>query len=355
VLKRAALLALVLVTAGCGSAEKAGRPQPVEGIPAERHLVYEKLAGQDIWIADAGGGNPRLLARNGRTPVISPDGRWVAYVGCDDEDRCAGTFVVSTSGGKPRKVSTDMGLGPRVADTWSPDSKRLVLLRGGLGQTTLVSIDVASGKELILAKDSPGIWSFAPDGKQIVYARTRGGEASDLFVVDSTGGEPKQITHTGDALEPVWGAKGIAFAREVEKGDSFGDEIWQVQPDGSGIETITGPLRKPYLGDGGNGSEGLVPVSWSENGRALLGAWLLGSDSIPIAVDADGGKFRALAGAAEYMHTFDISADGRTALVSTFPPIGGWSDDTATVLIVPYAGGRPTVVAHGAATPSWNR
>ena len=351
-LKRATLLSVVLVTAGCGWAERVGGPQPVEPTPAERHLVYEKLGGQDIWIADADGGNPRLLARDGRTPVISPDGRWVVYVGCDDEDRCAGTFVVSTSGGKTRRVSSDLFLGPRSATTWSPDSKRLVATRGGLGQKTLVSIAVASGKELKLAETAIEIWSFSPNGKQLVYLRKhRGG--TDLFVVDSTGGEPKQITHTGDASSPVWGPKTIAFAREVEKGDSFGNEIWQVQPDGSELKTITGPLRKPYLGDGGNGSDGLGPIAWSEDGRALLGAWYLGTDSIPTAVDPEGGKFRVLNDAVE--HTFAISRDGRAALASMYPPIGGWSDETATVLIVPYTGGKPTVVARGAGSPSWNR
>ena len=48
-----------------------------------------------------------------RDPQRSPDGKWVAYVGgcdSDEEDLCTGTFVVSTSGGKPRRVSSDLDI-----------------------------------------------------------------------------------------------------------------------------------------------------------------------------------------------------------------------------------------------------
>src|SRR4051812_30344905 len=109
-LKRVAVVAVVLATTACGSGEKAAGPQPPPRTPAGRHLVYEKLGGRGVWIADVDGGHARLLVRGGRAPVISPDGRWVVYVSCDPEDEisCKGTFVISTSGGKPRKLSSDL-------------------------------------------------------------------------------------------------------------------------------------------------------------------------------------------------------------------------------------------------------
>jgi dipeptidyl aminopeptidase/acylaminoacyl peptidase len=368
VLKRAALLAVVLITAGCGSVEKkAAGPQPIGWKPVERHLVYEMLGQKGVWIADVDGGHARLLVRGGRAPVISPDGRWVVYVSCDPEEElsCKGTFVISTSGGKPRKLSSDLHTLPPGAGTWSPDSKRIVVTRGSLSgeEQALVSIDLASGKELKLAEGGPWNWrySFSPDGKQIVYARagpaisTSGMESTDLFVVDSAGGDPKQITHTGDSAAPVWGPKSIAFARLLPDGEWGRSEIWQVQPDGSGLKTITGPLPKRYRTEGGGADtkEGLIPVAWSEDGRALLSGFLF-SSVIPVAVDPESGEIRDLV-ENEFPYAVDISRDGRAALAYTYPPIGGFTEDSATVLIIPYAGGKVKVVARGAGSPSWNR
>ena len=358
------MLAVVLVTAGCGSVEKAARPDPVGRKPVERHLVYEKLGQKGVWIADVDGGHARLLVRGGRAPVISPDGGWVVYVSCDPEDElsCKGTFVISTSGGKPRKLSSDLHTLRPGAGTWSPDSKRIVVSRGSPSgeEEALVSIDLASGKELKLAEGSSSSWSFSPDGKQIVYVRAgpavsaSGMKTTDLFVVDSSGGEPKQITHTGDSANPVWGPKSIAFARLLPDGQWGRSEIWQVQPDGSGLKTITGPLPKRYRSEsGGDTKEGLIPVAWSEDGRALLSGFLW-SSVMPVAVDPESGKIRELVGK-EFAYAVAISRDGRMVLAYTYPPIGGFSEDSATVLIVPYAGGRTKIVARAAGSPSWNR
>jgi hypothetical protein len=360
VLKSAALLAVVVVTAGCGSNEKVADRKSVGRGPVERHLVYEKLGGRGVWIAGGDGRHARLLVRDGRAPAISPDGRWVVYVSCDPKDElaCKGTFVISTSGGEPRKLSSDLD----TSRIWSPDSKRIVVSRGGPSgkEQGLISIDLASGKELKLAAGALS-WSFSPDGKQIVYVRagpvasTSGMESTDLFVVDSTGGDPKQITHTGDSADPVWGPKSIAFARLLPNGQSGRSEIWQVQPDGSGLKTITGPLPKQYRSEsGGDTKEGLIPVAWSEDGRALLSGFVWGS-VIPVAVDPDSGEIRELNAESEFPYAVAVSRDGAAALAYTYPPIGGFSDDSATVLIVPYAGGEEKIVARGAGSPSWNR
>ena len=289
--------------------------------------------------------------------MISPDGKWVIYVDCDPKDEwvCKGTFVVSTAGGKPRRLSSDFDR-PRWG-TWSPDSKRVLVIRGGVGQAlALVSIDLASGKESTLAEGVTWQWSFSPDGKQIVYVRAGpaaqapGMKRTDLFVVDSAGGVPTQITHTGDSAAPVWGLKSIAFARLA----TDGRELWQIQPDGSGLKTITGALREPFRAEGGNVSDGIEPVAWSEDGRALLSAWFTGTNAIPVTVDPVGGKIHELVDD-DTSNAVAISRDGQLALAYTYPYQGGADEDSSTVLIVPYAGGKPTIVARGAGSPSWNR
>lgn len=362
----AALLAVALVAAGCGAAEQAVAPDPIE-----RHLVYDRLIGEKgIWIADVDGSNPRRLVRGGGAPELSPDGRSVAYLDDCDESwgRCS-IYLVSTSGEGPKLLSRGLYGGA----SWSAGSDRIVAARLSSEETleeALVSIDAASGSEVILTDGQLYGWNFSPDGKQIVYAVAHGsnpegfnGETIDLFVSDSEGGGSKRITDTGDSGYPVWGPKSIAFAKlitcmnppELRAADDrcpknawARHEIWRIQPDGEGRTTITGPTPERFLGQG---YMGLIPIDWSDNGRELLAGWLDEWGTSTIAVDPETGKVRDLEGG----ETVSLSRDGRFALAYTSNNAGVNDEGDASVLIVPYDGGKPKVVARGAVSPSWNR
>lgn len=335
----------------------------------ERHLVYEKLIGEKgIWIADADGTRPRLLVRDGSVPSISPDGKWVAYF-AECNERAGSdlpcTYLISTSGGKPRLLSAR-----RLDDamTWSPTSDRVGSISAFGGHEydqgedmQLVTIDIASGEDVIAAEAREFFgWSFSPDGKSIVFAPATigedgyAGEDIDLYVTAADGGEPRQITANGDASAPVWGPKSIAFAKYVPVGKSGGvSEIWQVQPDGTGRESITKPLPKRFV-DEGHG--GLVPIDWSEDGRVLLAGLGGNWGTEPIAVDPATGQVRELGrfGRPWGASTIALSQDGGWGLVQD----GSYAEVSAedrTVVIVSSDGGNPNVVARGAWIPSWNR
>jgi dipeptidyl aminopeptidase/acylaminoacyl peptidase len=369
----AALLALVIV-GGCGSSIAGNKPEPA----VTRHLVYEKTVGEKgIWIADVDGSHPRLLAPDGQLPVISPDGNQVAYTGdcytSSGRDCAKGYVVSSVPGAKPRLLAQRIGW-PK---SWSPDSKAIVTTQSMTeDEDALVRFDVANGEETTLARGRFWGWSISPDGKRIVFAREQGpdpggavGVKIDLYVTDLNGhGEARRLTDTGDGWYPVWGPKSIAFgklvscfgpdgglrpirqaAREGCFNNTWGrGEAWRIQPDGTGNTPITGSLPKRFQMQG---CVGLKPVDWSQDGHVLLGAWTCEFSDAPVAVDLETGKLRKLTWAAD---TVDLSRDGRFALVHVdngpeTPPAEN------RVLIVPYPGGKPTLVIKGAMAPSWNR
>ena len=109
-----ALLAAAVVTAACGSAEKAGDIAPVAG----SYLVYEKVTGEKgIWIADSDGQHARLLARGGRGPSISPDGKCVVYL----DNYVGNLFLIQRAGGKPMPLARGM----YSEQSWSPTIESL--------------------------------------------------------------------------------------------------------------------------------------------------------------------------------------------------------------------------------------
>jgi hypothetical protein len=370
----ALIVLLALIAAGCGSAEEPGDTAPA--LTSTRHyLAYEELIDEKgIWIAGADGSKPRLLVRDGFLPAVSPDGKWVAYAAsCESPAyNCSKAFIVATGAESEPRLLGD-GLGGTMR--WTSDSKRLVVeVSSSEDVHELVTIDVASGKATRLAKGKFWGWTLSPDGKQVVFARAGDekedsvlGTEADLFVAGLTGGKADRITTTGDASDPVWGPKSIAFSKLISClgpaglrprdeaarigcfDDSWGrDEIWRIQPDGTGRAPITKALPKEFQNQG---CIGLVPIEWSKDGHELLAAWRCEFSDAPVEVDPDTGTFGQQRWAAS---TAGLSRDGRFELLRAdsgpeTPP------DEETVLIAPFSAGKPILAVRGARDPSWNR
>jgi hypothetical protein len=151
-----------------------------------------------------------------------------------------------------------------------------------------------------------------------------------------------------------WGAEVDCVLEDRWEAGWGRNEIWRINPDGSGRETITGPLRE-LLGET-SGYDGLVPMAWSDDGNALLGGMLTYTGPEPFAIDPRSGKARRLRSVYEFTGAVGISHDGRSVLAETLPPPnGGTPPDCENVLIIPYGRGKATVVARDAGSPSWNR
>jgi len=101
--------------------------------PATGSIVYSKGDGAGIYIIEASGGEPRLLAAavRARTPRFSPDGRWVTYwtgppVWVTTVTHATGLFVVPASGGASRRLASEFGNARYGA--WSPDGEKILFV-----------------------------------------------------------------------------------------------------------------------------------------------------------------------------------------------------------------------------------
>jgi Tol biopolymer transport system component len=338
-----ALCALV-VSLSCACGAKSARPDL-------RGVAYVRYVGEgrtDVWLAPLDGlGRKRLIARRADRPLVSPDGRWVAFAKCVAADYCGDVHIASTDGAERRLLARGVEAG-----AWTPDSNSLIGWRPLRAfRRGLVRIDVGDGTSTRLVDRPVETFSISPSGEEICVEINRRGR-SDLYVVSVDGGDMRRLTQDGLSGFPVWGTRGIAFSRQVRGGqlpnNAWGaDEIWSIDREGRARRRIARPPARIL----GSGITGLAPVAWSRDGRRLVAALLNEFGGRPYAVNTRTGAVRRIDSYGYDAWPSGLSRDGRSVLVEERSVE---LDRRWRVEVVPYSDGRPDVVARFAGSPSWN-
>lgn len=312
-----------------------------------------------IFVANDDGSGARKVEK-GHNPKVAPSGLLVAYL--HEGPKNAQELKLAPATGGPGKVlMTNFREASDLA--WSPDSKTIAALRGPeLGKRNLVVIDVASGKQSVIASGYFYGFSFSPDGTEIAYALSQKEKyppRSDIFrietpipgVVNVRAPEPVRLTKDHLSSEPLWGPSGqIVFVKllgaETRK---YGpkNELYLMNPQGKQVRRLTHTKVDPLL-------RGLFPTDWSADGKRLLAEFGGQDTSYAVVVNPKTGAQRPVAGTGEtgFVGT-DLSADG--TLVLGFN--GGFDPGLRNhkVQTVPYSGGKPKTLVKEAFEPSWSR
>jgi Tol biopolymer transport system component len=316
--------------------------------PAQAKLVYVKQPGSVspiVYVAKNNGKQPRRLGI-GRAPTISPNGQWVAFVTVPSAGSQMDTVVLQRlTAGSQRLVMRSRSI---ASLRFSPDSTKVAAIAGG---KRVRVYDLAADKLHVAAVGEIRGYSFAPDGKSIVFGRAEGAAfqaKSDLYVTPVLGGRVSRLTELGNALNPAWGPKEIVFDRfKRRKGDAPAFNLWALTPlvDDS-LRRLTDLTIPPLV-------SGLVPLEFSANARRLLTVFTGQDTEVGFTIQTRTGKSRALSTDFERgLVGFDLSADGRTILAHTGGPD---PSNQHNVVTVPYGGGEPKVIVEAAAYPDWTR
>lgn len=301
--------------------------------PARVRMVYARQVGKHItprsevvFSASPTGRRPVRLAE-GTDPLVSPDGRWVAYDG-PGVYRDPKLRLVSTLGGNSKAVAA---LGVPVV--WSPDS-RFVVVQGSLN-AVLVDVRRLRVRRLRVREGSRvlGGFTFSPDSRMLAYEL--GTDAgSNIFTVNLHSGAVRQLTHDDRSGWPLWGSNEIAFERfGPERCANCLGDVWLMSPSGSNARQLT------------HTNAGIYPAAWSADGTRMLAAYPANHNGQLYAVDVASGSARPLTPFVGDLFPQGLSRNGRTVLAAI--GCGGHHGPYGLVETIPFTGGHPTVIIRG--------
>jgi Tol biopolymer transport system component len=302
--------------------------------PDGKRITYYGFQNDEdqIMVADADGSDQRKLAgRHGReyfydgagSPAWSPDGKTIATsIGWNDPTKKMGVAILDPDTGAIKTLDTrNFSFVDQL--NWLSDGSGLLLMASETegevqkiwqiaypsGEAQKIAHDLNAFGTISLTKDSntiasvrfdgiSNIWvaplanislgaqitqgtdssfspAFCPDGK-IVYAR-RSGDVQDLFIIDPTGGMPKQLTVTTDAAgtnaAPAVSPDGKTIVFVSDRGGIGAATLWKMNIDGSDPKQVNSEnSRTPAFSPGG---KEVIYVSMAEN---LRNAWKVSID-----------------------------------------------------------------------------
>ena len=235
-----------------------------------------KNGAKEIYLADYDGADVRQLTRHGSIsilPRLSPDRKSIAYTTYKDGN--PDLFLLDLQKGQSRPLSTDQGL--NVAGGFSPDGSQILMTLSRQKSPNIYVKSLTDGGVTRLtqhfgADSSP---TFSPDAQQVAFVSDRAGNP-EIYVLDMTTRRAKRLTALNWCDSPSWSPTGewIAFAGRANPKDHL--DIYLVDITG-------GQIRQLTHGEGSNENP-----AWSPDGRFL--AFTSTRDGRPelFVMDADG-------------------------------------------------------------------
>lgn len=293
----------------------------------------------DLYSVPVSGGEPvRLthLASQVNFLSFSPSGSRILFRS-EHADPRGSIWTVPSAGGEIVRVETDPGIEILEA-RWLPDSTKIVMdIRGDVPLSGLVAVlDLTTGRvDRITAEGHEYVWSWSPDGTELVYESARTGQG-DLWVAPIDGGPARQLTiDVRHEEEGAWSPDGRWIAYRSDRGGQ--SDIWIVQAAGGD------PLRVT------NDAALEARLVWTPDGNAIM--YVRSEEARHLyAVTTAGGVPRTLSPAEQRFMGLDLSPDGN--VVAHVQDQAGLGE----IWLTPVDGGESRALVRGSENddPRWS-
>lgn len=349
--------------------------------PDGRRIAYWAPAGDStsdltLWVANADLSSPTSLgvrcAGNQIQHAWSPDGSRIAAT--SNQFGASEVVFVTLSTGQVDRVTRGVGLASPIG--WSRDGQSLAFLRtspNGSYRTDLISIADRTTRPVLPAETRPYFAVPSTKGPQLVVNLIDGSK-STLWVLDSLGATPRQLTTEGleGLVREPWSPDGNAVLYESYR--TGRTDLWIAPIDGRAPRQLTRNVRNDFggvwspdgawvafLSDRGRqtdvwviatagGEERRITNSRAEETNSIV--WRPGASALAFnvaternglwAMDVASGVERRLTPDSVRLNDFWVSPDGRTAAIVVNR--GGGARELG---IVPVAGGAVRTLVSG--------
>ena len=231
-----------------------------------------------------------------RHPSFSPDGNEIAFDYTDEDSNNSDIYIQALGDEKMLRLTTPPGVS--FCPSWSPDGRNIAFTHylepvSGNPERTIMLMTQLGGSKRILRRLSPengsckvswsphgdllgyadkppseaiGIFlmstlgsdnwrlttapantleaspAFSPDGKQIAFLRVSTMFTGDIYVVSTSGGEPRRLTFLNDDVDdPIWTSDGRSVIFTVKGPASGGGSLYSVSSNGGRPERLVIP------------------------------------------------------------------------------------------------------------------
>lgn len=252
-------------------------------------LVFD-LLGDLYTLPVTGGEATRITSGLGfdSQPVISPDGRMIAFV--SDRNGSVNLWVANIDGSEPRKISDEKQWGI-ISPAWTADGNYIVVTKTAeQTQMTMYHVDGGSGVTLAGTGDEEKFWgvgaALSPDGRYLYFAKrednngpARGFPTAQVRRYDLSTGEIVQATQgEGGGFRPVLSPDGRSLVYGTRREAQTGLRIRDLE---TGADRwLTYPIQR-------DAQENFRPPS-----RDLLPGYTFTPDGEDIVLNADGKIWR---------------------------------------------------------------
>jgi Tol biopolymer transport system component/DNA-binding winged helix-turn-helix (wHTH) protein len=201
-------------------------------------VVYELNSGGnfDLYLLDPRERVPKRLTGgfgNNRSPVVSPDGRYVVFT--SDRTGILCLWRIDIDGSHAKQLNNQTSLWPSFA----PDA-RTIVYTSLVNKYTSSTIDLDGGEPHQLNEDESFAPVFSPDGSNIACFY-RGGPDSPfrISIIPAAGGSPVKAipTQKGTALQLRWTPDGKALVYPVTQGGV--SNLWMQAIEGGAPKQLT--------------------------------------------------------------------------------------------------------------------
>ncbi len=168
------------------------------------------------------------------SPVISPDGKYVAFI--SERDLFSiNLFIADAETGQVVKKLMNLNSNPHFdalrfinsAGSWSPDGKRFafVTFSGGDNEISILNVNSGDIDRRIMVENVGAIThvAWSPNGNTIAFSGIDGG-ISDLYLLNIETSEVRQLNRDRYAdQQPTWSPDGNTLAFVTDRGDGGSD------------------------------------------------------------------------------------------------------------------------------------